>query len=192
MTRVPVNEVWMAKRVLDAGSAGVMFPFTETPELARRAAASCKYPPQGVRGSGASLAAFRWPFEEYYDTADEEFLVVAVVEQASALDHVEEISATEGVDVIFIGTSDLSFSLGHRGRQDHPDVREAIERIRDAALKHGKWLGRPAFPRENIATYVEEGFQFFQADTDLGLMQDGADRLLESVGRKSHGDQLAI
>jgi len=60
VTRVPVNELWTAKRVLDAGSLGVIFPFCSTPELAQQAAAACKYPPHGGRGFGASLASFRW------------------------------------------------------------------------------------------------------------------------------------
>src|SRR5499426_4683897 len=59
-TRVPVNEPYMAKRVLDAGSLGVVFPFCSTRELAEQAARSCKYPPLGIRGYGPSLAAPRW------------------------------------------------------------------------------------------------------------------------------------
>src|SRR5208337_5518460 len=82
--RVPVNELWTAKRVLDAGVLGVVFPFTSTPELARQAVAACRYPPRGLRGSGATLAAFRWAGpESYYDFADQNVLVVAVVEDTS-------------------------------------------------------------------------------------------------------------
>jgi 2-keto-3-deoxy-L-rhamnonate aldolase RhmA len=62
--RPPVNELWTAKRVLDAGVLGVIFPFTRTPELARQAAAACRYPPAGLRGSGADLAQARWPAPE--------------------------------------------------------------------------------------------------------------------------------
>jgi 2-keto-3-deoxy-L-rhamnonate aldolase RhmA len=62
--RVPVNEHWTAKRALDAGALGVIFPFTSTPELARQAVAACKYPPLGRRGAGPSLATFRWPAPE--------------------------------------------------------------------------------------------------------------------------------
>src|SRR5690349_459165 len=58
--RPPVNQLWTAKRLLDAGVLGVIFPFTSTPELARQAAAACRYPPTGLRGSGAELAKFRW------------------------------------------------------------------------------------------------------------------------------------
>src|SRR5437660_899966 len=68
--RVPVNEVWTAKRVLDAGVCGVIFPFTSTPELARQAVAACHYPPHGCRGSGAGLAKFTWlDAERYSDSA---------------------------------------------------------------------------------------------------------------------------
>src|SRR5260370_41177028 len=69
--RVPVNEIWTAKRVLDMGVSGVIFPFTSTPELARQAAAACRYPPAGRRGSGAGLAMFAWPeVASYHAFAD--------------------------------------------------------------------------------------------------------------------------
>src|SRR6516162_832162 len=70
--RPPVNELWTAKRVLDTGVLGVIFPFTSTPQLARQAVSACRYPPRGRRGSGATLAQFRWPEPKaYYDFADE-------------------------------------------------------------------------------------------------------------------------
>src|SRR5215467_9773232 len=68
--RPPVNELWTAKRLLDAGVLGVIFPFTRTAELARQAVAACRYPPAGLRGSGADLAQARWPSPDgYYDFA---------------------------------------------------------------------------------------------------------------------------
>ena len=89
--RVPVNEFWTAKRVLDQGVLGVMFPFTSTPELARQAVAACKYPPHGGRGFGAAWANFRWPAPEgYVDFADQNVMVITVVEQAQAVDRSEK------------------------------------------------------------------------------------------------------
>jgi 2-keto-3-deoxy-L-rhamnonate aldolase RhmA len=182
--RVPVNELWTAKRVLDAGVLGVIFPFTSTPELARRAAAACKYPPAGRRGSGARLAAFRWPApESYYDFADENVLVIVNIEEAEALGHIDAIAATPGIDVIFIGPSDLSFSLGLRGQQDHPKVHEAVAKIAAAARKHNKVLGTTSGNPDQIKKYIEQGFLFFQASTDLGLMAAGARELLEPLGK---------
>lgn len=183
--RPPVNELWMAKRVLDAGVLGVIFPFTSTPELARQAAASCRYPPLGLRGSGADLAQFRWPAPEgYYDFADQSVMVVAVVENTEGLSHIDEIAATPGIDVLFIGTSDLSFSLGLRGQQDHPRLEEAIARIVAAGERHGKTLGRPGLTPEQIKRSQDQGFQFFMAGTDTALMAAGAAQLLKPLGKK--------
>ena len=182
--RPPVNELWTAKRLLDAGVLGVIFPFTRTPELARQAAAACRYPPVGLRGSGADLAAFRWSeAKNYYDFADENVLVIAVVEDLSALEHIDEIAATPGIDVLFIGTSDLSFSLGLRGEQDHPKLDAAIAKIVAAGKKHGKALGRPGLTVGQIRKYRRQGFQFFMSATDTEFMARGAAQLLGPFGR---------
>jgi len=183
--RPPVNELWMAKRALDCGVLGVIFPFTSTPELARQAAASCRYPPRGLRGSGADLAQFRWPAPEgYYDFADQNVLVVAVVENTAGLSHIEEIAAVPGIDVIFIGTSDLSFSLGLRGKQDHPRLQQAIDRIVAAGKRNGKFLGRPGLRPEAIKQFQKQGFQFFMAGTETEFMAAGAAQLLNPLGKK--------
>jgi 2-keto-3-deoxy-L-rhamnonate aldolase RhmA len=182
--RPPVNELWTAKRVLDAGVLGVIFPFTSTPQLARQAVAACRYPPRGLRGSGAWLAQFRWPAPEgYYDFADENVLVVTVVEDLRALGQIDEIAATPGIDVIFIGTSDLSFSLGLRGRQNEPQLDTAVAKIVAAAKRHGKVLGRPARTPEEVRRYQRQGFRFFMTATDLELMADGGAQLLGPLGR---------
>jgi 2-keto-3-deoxy-L-rhamnonate aldolase RhmA len=182
--RPPVNELWTAKRVLDAGVLGVIFPFTSTPELARQAVAACRYPPRGLRGSGAGLAQPRWPAPEgYYDFADENVLVVTVVEDIRALAQIDEIAATPGIDVIFIGTSDLSFSLGLRGRQDERQLDAAVAKIVAAAKQHGKVLGRPARAAEEVRRYQKQGFRFFMTATDLELMADGSAQLLGPLGR---------
>jgi len=182
--RPPVNELWMAKRVLDAGVLGVIFPFTRTPELARQAVAACRYPPRGLRGSGADLAQFRWPAPEgYYDFADENVLVVAIVEDTQALSRIDEIAATPGIDVLFIGTSDLSFSLGLRGKQDHPRLDAAVARIAAAGRKHGKFLGRPALTAEQVKRFQKQGFQFFMCGAEIDLLAVGTRQLLQPLGK---------
>jgi 2-keto-3-deoxy-L-rhamnonate aldolase RhmA len=181
--RVPVIETWCAKRVLDQGVAGVIFPFCSTPELARTAVASCRYPPAGNRGSGAGLASITWPEpENYYDSADENVMVICVIEQASAVEQIEQIAATPGIDVLFIGTSDLSFSLGLRGRQDEPLLDKAIEKVIAAGKRHKKFLGRPAGSAEEVVRFRQQGFQFFQSVTEIGLMELGAEAILKPLG----------
>jgi len=180
--RVPVNELWTAKRVLDAGVSGVMFPFTSTPELAAQAAAACRYPPLGRRGSGAGLARLTWPEPaNYADSADENVTVIAIIEEARAVDRIDEIAATPGVDALFIGTSDLSFSLGLRGDQKDPRLDEAIGKVVEAGKRHGKALGRPGGSPEQVREYRRQGFQLFQAVTDLGLMSVGAKKYFEGI-----------
>jgi len=180
--RVPVVELWTAKRVLDQGVSGVIFPFTSTPELAKTAAIACKYPPVGRRGSGAVLASASWPDPAgYHDSADANVMVITVIEEARAVNQIDEIAATPGIDVIFIGTSDLSFSLGLRGRQDEPLLQEAIEKIVAAGQRYKKFLGRPAASAERIAQFRKQGFQFFQCATELGLMAMGARQILDPL-----------
>jgi 2-keto-3-deoxy-L-rhamnonate aldolase RhmA len=182
--RVPVVELWTAKRVLDQGVSGVIFPFASTPEAAQLAVQACKYPPAGRRGSGAGLAAISWPEAgNYTDSADANVMVMAVIEEARAVERIDEIAATPGLDVLFIGTSDLSFSLGLRGRQNEPLLDEAIANVAAAGKKHGKFLGRPAGTPEAVSRYREQGFQLFQCVTELGLMRMGAEQLLSGLNR---------
>jgi 2-keto-3-deoxy-L-rhamnonate aldolase RhmA len=182
--RVPVNELWTAKRVLDMGVSGVVFPFTITPELAQQAAAACRYPPLGRRGSSPNLARFCWPDGgRYVDSADENVTVIIIIEEARAVERIDEIAATPGVDVMFIGTNDLSFSLGFRGDQSHPKVKEAIAKVVDAGKRHGKFLGRPAATPEKVKEFIEQGFLLFQAPTEIGFMTVGARKYLEPLGK---------
>lgn len=182
LARVPVAAVWTAKRVLDQGVHGVVHPFVSDPATALAAAHSGRYPQTGLRGSGAGLAVASWPEPgNYYDSADRHMLVVCVVEEERALEHIDEIAATPGLDVVFIGTSDLSFSLGLRGNQNHPKLEAAIEKIAQAARRHGKYLGRPAGSAQDLLRFREQGFQFFQAASELGLFRLGAQQLLKGL-----------
>lgn len=182
--RVPVNELWTAKRVLDAGVLGVMFPFTSTPELARQAAAACKYPPLGRRGSGAGLATFRWDqAANYYDFADNNVMSIAIIEEISAVERIEEIAATPGIDVLFVGPSDLSFSMGLRGDMSHPEVHKAMAKVVSAAQRHGKVAGRLTTGGADLARCLEQGFRFIQCATELNFMAEGAKAFLATAGR---------
>ncbi|HUQ90128.1 MAG TPA: aldolase/citrate lyase family protein [Bryobacteraceae bacterium] len=182
--RVPVVETWTAKRVLDMGAMGVIFPFASTPDLALTAANACKYPPAGNRGYGPGLATFRWQADEgYADFADRNVMVVAMIEEQRAVERIDEIAATPGIDVLFIGTSDLSFSMGLRGRQDEPALERALDKVVNAARKHGKFAGRPAIQNASIPKFIEQGFQFIQAPSELRLMAEGAKPILDLLGK---------
>ena len=180
--RVPVNELWTAKRALDIGALGVIFPFTSTPELARQAVAACKYPPLGQRGSGPSLASMRWPAPGGYPGfADKNAMVIIIIEQKQAVDRIDEIVSVPGIDVVFIGPSDLSHSYGFHGQQT-PEVKAAIAKVVAACKRHKVPVGRTAGAGD-IEGYVKEGFQFFQGPTELVVMAAGARPIVEATAK---------
>lgn len=182
-TRVPVNEPFMAKRVLDAGSLGVVFPFSSTRELAEQAVKSCKYPPLGIRGFGPSLAAPRWDFvgQPYPEFANENVMVIPIIEQKQAVENIDAIASVPGIDVLFIGASDLSYSLGVGGQRDHPLVQEALAKVLAAGKKYNVPIGYPSGNPAEIKKLIAQGFLFFQASTDLGMMKSAATEMLNSV-----------
>lgn len=182
-TRVPVNEPWLAKRALDIGSLGVIFPFVNTPEAAERAVKACRYPPAGIRGYGPTLAAPRWGLTtpDYVKFANEQVMVIVIVEQKEAIDNIDAIAAVPGIDVLFLGANDLSFSLGVGGRMTDPLVEQAAKRVLAAGRKHGVPVGYPAGTPAEIARRIEQGFRFFLTTNDLGLLSAGARDLLSKV-----------
>lgn len=182
--RPAVNELWTVKRFLDMGVLGVITPFTRTGEDARRLAAAVRYPPRGLRGCGSDLAASRWPAPEgYHDFADDNVLAVAVIEDRSGLENIDEIASTPGIDVLFVGTSDLSFSMGFRGRQGVPELEAAVERVAAAARRNGKFSGRPAVTAADVERFRAQGHQFLMGPTELGLMTAGAAAYLGAIGK---------
>ncbi|MBL8206796.1 MAG: aldolase [Blastocatellia bacterium] len=185
-TRVPVNEPWLAKRVLDIGSLGVIFPFTSTKELAEQAVKACKYPPLGIRGAGPSMAASRWGLSvpDYVKFANENAMVIVIIEQKLAIDNIEEIAAVPGIDVLFIGANDLSYSLGVGGNVTAPIVEEAMMKVVAAGKKHNIPVGFPSGNPTEINKRIAQGFRFFQASSDLAMMSAGARDLLSKVPRE--------
>ncbi len=185
IVRVPVNELWTAKRALDSGALGIIFPFVSTPELAAQAVAACRYPPVGKRGSGAGLAILRWPVPgPYNDFADQNVMVIIIIEQISAVERIDEILSVPGIDVAYIGTSDLSYSMGLRGKMDDPRHREAVAKVVASAKRHNVPVGRPAGNASQLEEFVKQGFVFFQTPSEANLMEAGARPFLEALGKK--------
>lgn len=182
--RVPFNELWLAKRALDAGALGVIFPFTSNAELARQAVAACRYAPKGKRGSGPGLATFRWPAPEgYHSFADRNVVVILMIEDAAAVENIDEIAAVDGVDILYIGTSDLSYSLGHGGQYNHPTVRAAIDKIIAAAKRNNVALGIPSRSPELMQENLKRGFTVFQSPSDAVMLRRGARDFLDPLGK---------
>jgi 2-keto-3-deoxy-L-rhamnonate aldolase RhmA len=172
------NDAVLTKRVLDIGTQSVLFPYVQNAEEAKRAVASTRYPPQGIRGAAVAARASRYGrVTDYLKKANEEICVLVQVETGPALGELEAIAKVDGIDGAFIGPSDLAASLGHIGNPQHPDVQKAIE---DAG-KRLKALGKPAGiltgNEDEARRYIGWGYLFVAVGSDVGLLSRGADML---------------
>jgi len=184
LVRVPWQELWMAKRVMDIGSLGVIFPFCSTIERCKQAASACRYPPLGSRGCGPTMSQLAWGLDEstYYSWANENMLCTIIIEEGKAADIVDEIAALGGIDLIFIGTSDLSFSItGAKTNVQSEPVQEAINKVLAAGKKHGIPVGCPAGSAQAMQELIPRGFQFFQAPPEIGFLQKAVGAFAESI-----------
>jgi len=190
IVRVPGHEHYHATRLLDNGAQGIVAPHVDDAAQARRIAEACLYAPLGKRsipGAQPQLAFKPIASAEATRLVNEQILVVVMLESPRAIENAEEIAAVPGVDVLLIGTSDLSFSYGLRGRQDDPQLLAAIDKVVKAGQKHGKPVGRPAATPEQAAAFREQGFSLFQLKTELGFMASGARDFAESRGIRGPG-----
>src|SRR5450830_1172035 len=122
------NDAVLAKRALDIGAQSLLFPYVQNAKEAKRAVASTRYPPQGIRGVSVAARASRYGRTPGYLTkANDEICVLVQVETGPALAQIEAIAKVEGVDGVFIGPSDLARSEEHTSELQHPNVQKAIE-----------------------------------------------------------------
>lgn len=181
-------EQQLVKRLLDAGARTLLFPSITSGEAAAQAVAATRYPPQGVRGvSGITRAASFGYDAGYLRRAGDEICVLAQVESVAGLDHLEEIALTPGVDVVFVGPSDLAADMGHLGESQHPEVQAAVDdaftRLRALRVRSGYFTLDAADARRRLAagvdvvgvaadvTIVRRGLR--SLGSDLGLALDG-------------------
>jgi len=184
VVRVPWNDMVSIKRVLDVGAQSLLVPYVSSAVEARSAVSFTRYPPQGARGVAGTTRATRFGrIKDYARRAHEEICVLVQVETQSALDNIEAICATEGVDGVFIGPADLHASLGHPGEIANPRVKplidEAVRRIRKAGKAPGILT-----PSEDDARYwLECGALFVAVGADVGILARGAEALAQKFKR---------
>jgi 4-hydroxy-2-oxoheptanedioate aldolase len=167
--RVPFGEAWILKRVLDLGVQSILVPMIDTGEQARAMVRAVRYAPDGVRGVGAGFARASGygAIPDYQPTAADQICLLLQAESRKAIENIDDIATTEGVDCVFIGPSDLAADMGHLGRTDAPEVVEAIHhgiaRIRAA----GKAVGIVAFGPGEAQRWQEAGIQFIATASDV-------------------------
>ncbi len=185
LVRVPALSAQAAKAPLDFGAMGICFPFVSTPADAETAVRAVRYPPHGDRGWGPFYAPMRWDLSmrAYQDAADAEILTMATLESPAALESLDAILATPGLDCACLGLGDLATALGHRGRVDHPQVREAAARMERAARATPVALGGAAGSAEEANAMIARGYRLLSLGFDWALLQRGIQGALADVAR---------
>lgn len=186
VARPPVGATHLIKQYLDIGFTTLLVPMVDTAEQASALVRAVRYPPNGVRGVGSAIGrASRWNrIDGYLDGADEQICLLVQVETLQGLSNLAEIAAVDGVDGVFIGPSDLSAAMGHRGKPGHPDVQAAIEgaiaKILDADKAAGILIADEGLARR----YLDLGCTFVAIGTDVTLLARGAEALAARFGGK--------
>lgn len=170
-------------RVLDLGADGIMCPRIENASQAELAAKAMQYPPTGIRGVAKMIRATRYgeDFDQYRQDTAEELLGIIQIETTEALNHLDPIANTSGVDVLFIGPSDLSMSLGIFGQTDHPLFVTTVDLIIKAATKAGKHVGILLSDPAELKKYHDLGIQLFACGTDASFLSKGAKQTVEAL-----------
>jgi 4-hydroxy-2-oxoheptanedioate aldolase len=174
IVRVTTNDAPTILRFLDTGVHGLHVPWVNSAAEAERAVRSVTYSPRGIRGLAGSRASewgLREPIGSYVERANHELLVVIQVETQDAVDAIDDYLAIDGIDVLFLGPTDLSQSLGHPGQLDHPEVLAAMDRVADAVVGSGKTLGIYAGSVDMTKAWLDRGARYFTTSLEPFLRE---------------------
>lgn len=180
VVRPPVAEPVIVKQLLDLGAQNLLLPMVDTPEHAHEMAQAVSYPPNGIRGVGSALArSARWNrVEDYLAQARHTISLTVQIESATAISNVEAIVATEGIDAIFVGPSDLAASMGYLGQQSHPEVVAAVLKAIAAGNAAGKPVGVNAFVPADAQKYIDAGAAFVSVGADVAILARQTEALM--------------
>ncbi len=175
LARVRWNEPGTIMQMLDAGCYGIICPMISSPAECAAFVAACRYPPHGYRSTGPVRAAY-YAGGDYSAHADATVIAMAMIETRGALDNLDAILSTPGLDAVYIGPADLAQSLGFPGHLDptEPVVVDAITHVIARGRAHGVVVGMhcgsPAYAR----AMVTQGMQFVTVGSDARFLADGA------------------
>jgi len=170
------------KFVMDSGAAGIMFPFVNSAEEARRAVEYIKYPPMGKRGVAGIIRATNYgaDWQEYFENANANSLVVVQIETPEAVACAADIAAVKGVDVLFVGPLDLSVNLGCPNDFTTERFVAALKRVIAVSKTSGKAAGILSRP-QLVEQHKEMGFKFLALGSDTGSIATGLQQSLTDM-----------
>jgi 4-hydroxy-2-oxoheptanedioate aldolase len=163
IARVPTNRAHIILQFLDTGVHGIHVPQVNSGAEAEQVIQAAKYHPRGMRGLAATRAAdfgMTMPLDQYTRQANAETLSIVHVETGEAVQRIDEFIAVDDLDVILVGATDLSQSLGYTGQRDHPEVMKAIDSVFEAVLPSDKALGFYVSSPDQAHYWRERGVQY--------------------------------
>jgi len=185
IVRPPGNSAALITAAMDRGAAGVQVPHVNSVEDARRAVAAVKFGPGDYRGLAAGTRPDRYglaeAMPEFVQRSNEESLVCIQLEHASAIDNLDALLEVEGVDIFFIGPSDLSQSMGHPGNPQAEPVKSAIEQSLAKIVAAGKTPGMPA-AGHNVGDVLAKGVRYIYTHLPKLLKAGSAEFLRAAKG----------
>jgi len=176
VVRAVEANVALVKQYLDVGAQTLLIPMVDTPEQAALMVKAMRYAPEGIRGMGAALArASRWnQVDDYLNQANGQMCLLVQAETVTAVNNLQAIAETEGVDGVFFGPADLSASMGYRGQPGHPEVQKVILDGIATMRAAGKAAGILATDSVLAQQYLDAGALFVAVGLDTSLLVKAA------------------
>jgi 2-dehydro-3-deoxyglucarate aldolase/4-hydroxy-2-oxoheptanedioate aldolase len=170
-------------RALDLGAAGIVIPRLNTIDQVREAVTFLRYPAGGQRGVALLTRGARLGTVNHAGVAalNEDIVGIVQIESPSAVDAADDIAATDGVDVLFVGPADLSHSLGVPGRFAEQPYQDALKRVVDACRAHGKAPGILLYDHASFRPHLDLGFTFVGIGADISFVNDGVKAALAAA-----------
>lgn len=184
LVRIAERSTILSKRALDIGADGIMIPWMEKVEEVEEAVRDCRYPPEGRRGIGGERAtAWGQCLSEHAAEANENVLIVPLIESIAAIPNVATMCEVDGIDLFFFGPADFSSTAGFRGQWEGPGVAEQILKLKDTINAAGKHCGVISTSTQNLTDRLDQGFRMLALGMDSGLLLRSLHQSLQEVDR---------
>lgn len=177
LMRVPWNDPVYIKRALDIGVMGIIVPYVQNAEEARAAVAACHYPLDGIRGVAPHAGrCSKWGMrlDEYLDDLTKKITVICQIETEEAIDNIDDIASVPGVDMLFMGPSDISASIGKALQAEDPEVKRLYAKCERKMKASGKLMGTVTRPGKTVEWTYRRGFNFVISGSDTKLLANAA------------------
>jgi 2-keto-3-deoxy-L-rhamnonate aldolase RhmA len=183
VVRVPWVDRILFKKILDLGAAGIMTPYVQSAEEAKEVVRFGKYMPMGERGIASSprCTGYSTNFQSYFENANRNTILVVQIETGKSVDNAEAIAAVDGIDVLFVGPLDLSFSTNLRGMFEDDKYVANLKRVAAAAKNNGKACGILLPHAKWIPLLKGLGYTFIACGADIGYVLNGMKTALDAL-----------